>query len=306
MLMIKKTILSLLCISLGIQVFAQPSPALSAHLQTFRNDYSRGLLAGDLSKMAAYYADDIRLLPEFQKTLIGKDQAEAYYRAFAERFALDDYQRTSNEVIDLGGQVIEIGRFEMQIARDGLESTPPISGKYMDIWIKPVGKQWQLVSQAWNYNRSLDIEDQFRFPSLPHVDVAIQAHLPIDNAIRFELAALNRLMEVTITQEDGALWSRFYADDGQFLYSRHDPVTGRHELNDFFAQHVLELPIFEHLDVRTDRIDDLGTYVIEYSSHIANVRNGSFSGVFTGKDLRIWRREANCSLKIFRHIAMYD
>jgi hypothetical protein len=66
------------------------------------------------------------------------------------------------------------------------------------------------------------------------------------------------------------------------------------------------MPIFEKLDVRNDRIDDLGNYVIEYASHIAIIRSGDFSGVSTGKDLAIWRREPNGALKIFRHITMYD
>lgn len=66
------------------------------------------------------------------------------------------------------------------------------------------------------------------------------------------------------------------------------------------------MPIFEKLDIRNDRIDDLGKYVIEYASHIAVIRNGDYSGVGTGKDIRIWRREAGGSLKIFRHMAMYD
>ena len=64
--------------------------------------------------------------------------------------------------------------------------------------------------------------------------------------------------------------------------------------------------MFEKLDIRNDRVDDLNDFVIEYASHIAIVRNGDWSGVFTGKDLAIWRRTKNGSLKIFRHIAMYD
>ncbi len=36
------------------------------------------------------------------------------------------------------------------------------------------------------------------------------------------------------------------------------------------------------------------------------VRDGDWSGVFTGKDIRIWRREPDGTLRIFRNIAMYD
>ncbi len=70
--------------------------------------------------------------------------------------------------------------------------------------------------------------------------------------------------------------------------------------------HVKELPVFEELDIRNDRIDNLGTFVIEYASHIASWKNGDSSGVGLGKNIRIWRREADHSLKLFRAIGMYD
>ncbi|MEJ0057865.1 MAG: hypothetical protein WDN75_20785 [Bacteroidota bacterium] len=113
-------------------------------------------------------------------------------------------------------------------------------------------------------------------------------------------------MEIVIPQGDAKMWSQFYADDASWLYTGNSIVQGRKSLDDFFEKHVKELPIFEKLDVRNDRIDDLGNYVVEYASHIAIIRNGDFSGVFTGKDLVVWRREPKGPLKIFRHIAMYD
>ena len=45
---------------------------------------------------------------------------------------------------------------------------------------------------------------------------------------------------------------------------------------------------------------------MEYASHVANRRSGDHSGVNTGKNLKIWRREADGSLKIFRSIDMYE
>jgi hypothetical protein len=91
-----------------------------------------------------------------------------------------------------------------------------------------------------------------------------------------------------------------------FIYSFNPIQKGRKALDEFLETHVNEMPIFEKLDIRNDRIDDLGMFVIEYASHIAVWRNGGSSGVNTGKDLRIWRRETDGSLKILRSMAMYD
>jgi len=113
-------------------------------------------------------------------------------------------------------------------------------------------------------------------------------------------------MEVTITLHDPKIWAQFYADDG-ILFPNHRPfLDGRKAIDTHFEMHVKEIPVFEKLDIRNDRIDNLGEYVIEYASHIAVWRGGDYSGVGLGKDLRIWRREKDGSLKIFRHIGMYD
>ncbi len=136
--------------------------------------------------------------------------------------------------------------------------------------------------------------------------MAYQAHVPVNSTISFELAALNQLMETSFTQHDARLHAQFYADDSMFIYSYNPIYEGREALDAFFAQHMKEMPVFEKLDNRTDRIEHLGTYIIEYASHIANWRNNESSGVSTGKNVRIWRRAPDHSLKIYRQMAMYD
>lgn len=180
-----------------------------------------------------------------------------------------------------------------------------LKGKYIDLWERK-GEQILLLTQAWNYDHAVNFGDQLKFADVPSVIIAYEAHLPVDNPVRFELAALNRLMEKSITEHDAKIWSQFYANDASWLYTGNSLVQGRKSLDHFFGAHVKEMPIFEKLDVRNERIDDLGNYVIVYASHIAIIRNVDFSGVFTGKDLAVWRREPNGSLKIFKHIGTYD
>jgi hypothetical protein len=112
-----------------------------------------------------------------------------------------------------------------------------------------------------NYIHPVAYADDLRFEEVPTVNVALQSHVRIDNQVRFELAALNRLAEVTISQHDARIWSQFYADDAMFIYSQHPIYRGRKEMDAFFEKHVKELPVFEKLDIRNDRIDDLGNYV---------------------------------------------
>ena len=276
------------------------------YLKQFRSDYIKSKLDRKPEMVSTYYADNIRLMPEFQKTIMGKSNVLVYHKSFANRFDIQAFSVDEPEVNDLGPMVAEIGLFALRMTHKSTGKEYELKGKYVNIWKKVANGTLSLITQAWNYNHSLEIGNQLKFKEVPEVDVALQAHVPINSPISFELAALSRLMEVIVSQHDNNVWAQFYTDDGMFCYTGHPIVKGKKELDAFLIDHCKGLPIFEKLDIRTDRIDHLGTYVIEYASHTAIVRNGDWSGVGMGKDLRIWRREKDGSLKIFRHIGMYD
>ena len=145
-----------------------------------------------------------------------------------------------------------------------------------------------------------------RFTELPSVQIALQGRVPVKDNISFELAALGLLLEKAVSQHDARLWSQFYTDDAMMIHSFAPLDNGKKAVDSFIESHVKTLPVFEKLDIRNDRIDVSGDYVVEYASHVANWRNGDSSGVSTGKNIRIWRREPDGSLKIFRQIGMYD
>jgi hypothetical protein len=204
----------------------------------------------------------------------------------------------------MGERIVEIGFFTVNLSPKNKQPIA-VRGKYLDLWKRSDGKLW-LVTQAWNYDQSLPWESELQMDEVPSENVALQGHIPVNDNISFEITAINSLMENTISQHDGKIWSLLYSDDGSFLYSRTPPVIGRAALDSFFKDHASSAVVFENLAIRTDHIDDLGKYVIGYSSHVAIVRGDNFSEVNTGKDLAIWRREPNGSLKVFRHIATYD
>jgi ketosteroid isomerase-like protein len=280
--------------------------AVPAALQRRQTDWIQGLRNGDTAALVAAYADDVRLMTEHQPTMLGRESARAYHAAFLARFTVDACQRERAEILDLGSQIAEWGRFSATLESRSDHGTLELAGKYLELWQKSPNGQLHLLTHTWNYDHAIQPSDLLRFAAVASVNVAFQPHLPFADSRRFELAALNKLMEATVAQHDAAVWRQFYADDAVLLLNHAPLAAGRAAIDAYLLGHVRELPVFEHLDIRNDRVDDLGRYVIEYASHIANWRNGDASGVNTGKDLRIWRREPDGSLKIFRHIGMYD
>lgn len=300
-----KTIFLFAIISTIASVSYAQTGAVESSLKDFRSAYTSGLIKGDLSPLPKFFDDDVRLMPEVNMTVKGKQNVKLYYEAFSKRFAVSEFTRTPSETIDLGDFVVEWGLFEQHLSLRSSGARLDLRGKYMDIWTKKPGRL-MLISQAWNYSHNVEQQDLLRLNDVPVTNVALASHVPINSNITFELAGLNELMESIIIQHDAPRWKMFYTDDGNFLYSRSPVYQGRKEIDTFLDDHVQGLPVFEKLDIRADRVEVSGQYIIEFASHTAFVRGTDWSGVGTGKDVRIWRRGADCSLKIFRHIGMYD
>lgn len=267
----------------------------------------KALLTGDAEQLLpTVQAETLRLMPITQPTVFGPANAAAYYRAFLARFAVRAYTRTSASQFDFGERVVEIGRFTQKLTHRGTGETFDLNGKYLDAWEKLPDGALRLVTAAWNSDAWLPHAELLRFPDVPSVRTAFEARAPVNGDVSFELAALGLLHELAVVQRDARMWSRFFADDAILLANNGGFHAGRKAVDDYIAAHCPQLPLFEKLDLRTDRIEELGDYVFEYASQVANWRHGDSSGVGTGKNLRIWRREPGRGLKIILSIGAYD
>jgi ketosteroid isomerase-like protein len=277
-----------------------------ALLDRFHADHRQSFLRGELEPMAAHWAEAVRMMPEYHPTLLGQAEARAYYRAWFAHFEVTGCERTTIDAIDLGSKLIEIGRFALTVAVKGQSRTHELNGKYLEIWDETADGGLELATVTWNFDRYPAIAEEFRFTGLPGVRQAMQAHLPIRDAVTFELGALLKLHEAAVVQRDDRVWAMHYADDAVLLGNHQPVVAGRSAIDAHFARYVKDLSVFEKLDLRNDRADILGDHVIEYGSHVANWRRGDESGVNTGKAIRVWRREPHGGLRILWSISMYD
>lgn len=278
----------------------------NALIERHRGDHARALAAGAAEACVAAFAKDVRVMPQYHDTVFGRNDAAKYYSALLGQFRVSRYDRSSMAVLNLGERLVEFGRFSQSLVRKDNGQERELEGTYMDIWSRANEGAWEVVATTWNYSQWPAFADELRFPEVPGVRVAFQAHLPIKDGLSFELGALNKLQEIAIVQGDHAVWSQFYTDDAVLLSNQGPVSAGRQEIDAYIEEHVKQMPVFEKLDIRNDRIDDLGSWVIDYASHVANWRNGDSSGVNTGKNIRIWRREPRGGLKMVCQIGSYD
>jgi ketosteroid isomerase-like protein len=210
------------------------------------------------------------------------------------------------DVLDLGARVVEAGRFTARYARKSDGQKYELIGKYVDLWAKAADGSLSLITQAWNYDQGVPIGDELRFAEVPAITAAFQPRVPVTTNGRLELAALGLLIEKAVIQHDDLLFVRCYADDAIMLPNYGPACRGRAEIDAYAAPHFQHFSVFEKLDIRNDRVDEFDGIIVEYASHVANWRRGDSSGVNTGKNLRIWRRQPDHSLKIIVQIGAYD
>jgi ketosteroid isomerase-like protein len=304
--LIKTCIVVIICLC-AANLLGQPKAdqKLAEQVRKFRTDYTKAILGKKPEDFQSYLHRNVRLMPEFQKTVVNKNNALLYFKSFLSRFDVTEYKHTELDILDLGSRVIETGTFSMKVKLKSKSTIHEVQGKYLDIWEKSNGSL-TLMTMGWNHNQRSEIDDQYRFDEVPAIQVAFQPRVVINSNISFELAALNKLHETAIIEHDDKVWSQFFTDDIVLLSNLHQMSIGKKAVNEYLTAHAKELPVFEKLDIRNDYIDHVGDYVIEYASHVANWKSGDASGVNTGKNIRLWRREPDHSLKIFRNIGMYD
>src|SRR5579859_5754889 len=144
------------------QVLAQD---IRAQMDQFRRDFVQCQSDQKFERLQPYYDEDLRFMPEFQKTVMGKKNASLYLQAFARHFDVGNYERHDTEVVDLGERLVEIGFFTTNLSP---KTKQPVAmrGKYMNLWKKNNGKL-SLLTQAWNYDQPLPWESEFQMNEVP-------------------------------------------------------------------------------------------------------------------------------------------
>ncbi len=279
---------------------------LKNKIEKINSEVSKALIDKKIQSSMRYYNNDAISMPEYQASLIKKEKIENYYSLLTKRFNIKSYDKEITEIIDLDKQVIEIGNFKTAYHLIETDTTLKLNGSYLNIWGRTKNGEIKVLVESWNYRHDVKNKELFTFLELGKSSWN-DSYLKIDTtSVAFELASLNQLMVKTVSSHNPHLWSQFFTTDAKYIYS-HTPVqSGKIEISEHLTAHCKHLPKFDKLLIGNNRINVLKEYVIEYASHYVDWSFGETKGVSTGKDIRIWKRMPDCSLKIYRQIAMYD
>lgn len=294
-----RLLLSWLCIT-SVNIYSQEIP-IDNQIKQLTSTLTQAEKSDDLTTFLSFYDPNIISMPEFQPELNGVNEVEAYYKEIFGRQRVQSFRRQTNEIVNLGQTLVETGSFEKKLTTTGSDSLLTLNGKYIHVWgIQPDGKL-RLKGEAYGFFHPV------KNPGIFVVPVKSSGVKGPDQNTTFELRAYNALMEKLVRNGEGALRSEFYTADGMFMPFAHPNVLGK-DIRPYLIKYDTHPQGFniDSIWVYTHHYEYFNNYVLEYSKFKVKWSFTQTSGRTEGKGIRLWKRQEDKSLRLYREIGTHN
>jgi ketosteroid isomerase-like protein len=259
----------------------------------------------DLEKFLVYYEENAISMPEYQLTLTGIAEIKGFYKEIFQRQNIKTFQRKADEFINLGSTIIEIGNFRKEYTDPKADIVITQNGKYWNVWSVQPNGNFKLKGEAFGFfhpvanPETLIVQGSKEQPD--ESDILLQKEIP------FELKAYNALMEKGVRKRDGNLRSEFFMDDASVYPFADTTVTGIDRIKPYLISYSSRGTVtIDSIMCYTYDFEYSGNYVLEYDMFKVKWRVPDFSGRTEGKGIRIWKRQDDKTLRLYREIGTHN
>ncbi len=284
---------------------SEPSGALQSRLQQLSDRLSTAEKNDDIKGVLAFYEEDAISMPDYQPMLRGTNEIGPYYTEIFRRQKVSFLQRQTKEVIPLGKTIIEIGTFKKKLSPTADDTSSLLQGKYCHIWHVQADSSLKIKREISGFFHPVARPEAFVVGLSTHAGEAV---IYDEDEIPVELRAYNALMEKYVKNGEGALRSQFFCDDGQFMPFAHPTVSGIQALKPYLVAYDThgEGFRFDSISVYTYDFEYFQDHVLEYPKFKVKWSTPTASGKAEGKNVRIWKRQKDGSLKLYVEISTHD
>jgi ketosteroid isomerase-like protein len=199
-----------------------------------------------------------------------------------------------------------LGTFDIEYEQLGQAALVRHQGKYWNVWSVPVDGSLKLESEIWGYLHPIADPASLYVTLDDATPNTLSPSVDRDPAVRFELLALNTLMQEAVRSRDGRLRADFFAADAVFMPHADSPKRGIDAIRKHLVEYNSGPVTIDSISIRTHELRAFAGYVIEYPKFHVAWRTPESSGVSSGQGARIWRRDPDCRLRIYREIGTHD
>ncbi|MBA4053923.1 MAG: hypothetical protein C0490_04355 [Marivirga sp.] len=272
-------------------------------LQDLSKKLTEAETTDDLQAFLQHYDDKAISMPEYQLTLDGRQHIEGFYREMFDHQNIKIFQRQPRDYIHLGKSIVEIGTFLKEYTDSKTDTLRKLTGKYWHVWEAQPDGQYRIKGEAFGF-----------FHPVAHPETLIVTanntqpdDFEIKKDIPFELKAYNALMEKGVRKRDGVFRSEFFTEDASFYPFADTTVTGMEKIKPYLIGYSSRGSVtIDSIMCYTYDFEYSGDYILEYDMFKVKWSVPGFSGRTEGKGIRIWKRQEDHSLKLYREIGTHN
>lgn len=275
-------------------------------IEIINKQISRAIIEKKVETIMSYFDKDAFCMPEFQSLMKSTASIKEYYTEILNRRQIISFQKKISETITLKNNIAEIGTFTTTyITTDGQKTT--INGKYLNIWAVEKNDILKLKAESFGYFHSIDKPSNH----IVKISKELSNHKfpepnQTDKDLSFQLLAMNTLMEKSVRTRNGNLRADFFTNDAIFMPFADSSKIGINSIRTHLIAYNSYPVSIDTISIYNEYFEDCQNYVIEYPRFYVKWHTSDNSGAGSGKGIRIWRREKDCSLKIYREIGIHD
>lgn len=139
----------------GVTAIAQSDAEVKQTIEKLNKGMADAMIAGDHEKNLALYADDVVSLPSYDEMLNGKDAIKKQMDEMAKsnwKIIDADFETVS---IETHGDIItEIGKYKMEMKKEGMAESMKDVGKYLTQWEKQADGSLKIKTEIWNSDKN--------------------------------------------------------------------------------------------------------------------------------------------------------
>jgi ketosteroid isomerase-like protein len=262
-------------------------------------------ISDDLPAFLKYCDTHTLSMPEYQLTLSGVNEIEVYYHEIFKRQSIRSFQREADEFIHMGNNIAEIGTFKKAYIDSNTDSLVTLNGKYWHIWEKGKDGVFKLNGEAFGYFNPVahaeDLVVPIKKEQPDESEILSQKEIPL------ELKAYNALMEKGVRTRNGTLRSAFFTDDARIFPFADSTVSGIEKIKPYLISYSSRGTVtIDSIMCYTYDFKYSDTYVLEYDMFKVKWSRPDLSGRTEGKGIRIWKRQSDHSLALYREIGTHN
>jgi ketosteroid isomerase-like protein len=258
-------------------------------------NFKAALLNEDIKGIEDLVAPDAIFMLEYQRTLRGYKEIKQYYTQLFSEQESHTLEKKVFETIMLGEFIIEMGFFRKDLHRVAIKKQLQHEGKFWHIWRKKDG-ELQLYAYAEGFHRELPREEF----------TVIGVGLSPEKTTNLELRAYAALGEKIIKEWDPETRIELYAKDAVFYPFADSAKVGIEALKPYLRSYHQPGVKIDHIKGIPFEFVDFQDYILQFSTFEVDWRFEDLSGTNKGKGMRLWQRQEDCTLKIYRHIALHN